>query len=91
MITTELDIDDIVAAHDSKFINGQKHRFATICEDWAAPADDDDDDEETLTVEYHFCDAIGHWTVDLFPDEYKHILTLDEDGRNKFLQSIGLW
>lgn len=28
------DIDDIVAENDSRFINGQKHRFATICEEW---------------------------------------------------------
>ena len=60
------DIDRMVEQRDSRYINGQAHMFATICDDWG---DDVDDAPEIFTVGTY--DVNGKpFTIDVSDEEF---------------------
>lgn len=86
-----MDIDRIVERHDSAYINGQKHMFATIWHDEDIDESDEEDDEADGDAD---CEMIytgtdgQEWTIYLTRSEYEHALTLSDADRIRYFETL---
>lgn len=92
------DIDDIVAAHDSDYINGTRHRHydheyskreLMMYDPYHSYSDDEDEEEDDYDMETSYTDENGQvWFVYLNRSEYEYMQSLSEEERIRYLESI---